>query len=214
MRVSNTRARESSTQPQISIPTSSDLQLLVAAGVPAKAVPRLLCELGGIAGVVMASEAELKRHGVAPASAKRLAAAFALARHIVLPRSPAINLPEHVFHACAPRLAGLGQEVFIVVSLDIRNGLVDISEVARGSVHGVEVHPREIFRTAIRHAAAGVILVHNHPSGDPDPSDEDIDLTRRLRLVGEMVGIPVVDHVIIAGARHQSIKKWRGSIFE
>jgi DNA repair protein RadC len=118
-----------------------------------------------------------------------------------------------VYRVVAPRLAGLAQEVFIVIGVDIRNGLLDVVEVARGSVAGVEVHPREVFRPLVRMAAAGGVLVHNHPSGDPTPSHEDVELTRRLREVGTLLGIPIIDHVVIGERSFRSIAEWMGTDF-
>lgn len=99
----------------------------------------------------------------------------------------------------------------MVLSIDIRNGLLGVAEVARGSAHGVEVHPREVFRPAIRCGAAGIVLAHNHPSGDPSPSPEDIELTRRLREVGTLVGIPVIDHIVVAASGFRSIAEHLGA---
>lgn len=121
--------------------------------------------------------------------------------------------PEDVFRIIAPRVAGLQQEVFITIGVDIRNGLLDVVEVARGTVHAVEVHPREVFRPLVRMAAAGGVVVHNHPSGDPTPSGDDIELTRRLRAAGSMLGIPIVDHVVVADAGFRSIAEWMGTEF-
>jgi DNA repair protein RadC len=116
-----------------------------------------------------------------------------------------------VFRLIQPRVAGLSQELFFVIGVDIRNGLLDVIEIARGSVHGVEVHPREVFRPLVRMAAAGAVLAHNHPTGDPTPSSQDIDLTRRLRDVGNLLGIPIVDHVVIGDTTYRSIAEWLGT---
>jgi DNA repair protein RadC len=116
-----------------------------------------------------------------------------------------------VFRLVGPQLAGLQQEMFLAIGIDVRNRLLEVVEVARGSVHGVEVHPREVFRPLIRMAASGAIVVHNHPTGDPTPSYEDVALTRRLREVGDLVGIPVVDHVIVGDVKFRSIAEWLGT---
>jgi DNA repair protein RadC len=87
-------------------------------------------------------------------------------------------------------------------------------EIARGTAIGVEVHPREVFRPLIRMAAAGGVLAHNHPSGDPTPSSEDLELTRRMREVGMLLGIPVIDHVVIAQNGFRSIMEWAGTDFD
>lgn len=90
------------------------------------------------------------------------------------------------------------QETFVVVCVDVRNQLINKPiMIALGTVCGVEVHPRDVFRAAIAHNAAGIIIAHNHPSGDVTPSSEDVALTKRLVQVGEIIGIPVIDHVIV-----------------
>lgn len=103
------------------------------------------------------------------------------------------DVVPHVMRKCHRE-----QETFVVVCIDVRNRLLCTPKViALGTVHSVEVHPRDVFREAIRRNAAGIIVAHNHPSGDPTPSHEDIELTRRMRAAGEMLGIPVVDHLVV-----------------
>jgi DNA repair protein RadC len=175
-----------------------------------------LTNAGGLAALARAAPAELAlAHGVGPAQAARLAAGFELGRRALeSPRArPILTAGADVVRLLRPRLTGLVQEVFFAIGLDARNGLVGEVEVARGLLTGVEVHPREVFRPMIRMAAAGAVVAHNHPSGDPTPSDEDLGLTRRLRAVGELVGIPLVDHVVIAGDRFRSIAEYLGTDF-
>ena len=97
------------------------------------------------------------------------------------------------------------QEVFKVLHLDSRHRVLALQEVARGALGSVEVHPREVFRAAVMHGAAAVILAHNHPSGDPAPSSDDIAMTRRLKQVGEILGIPVLDHIVLTDTEHTSM---------
>jgi DNA repair protein RadC len=118
-----------------------------------------------------------------------------------------------VYRCVAPRMAGVSQELFFVIGVDVRNGLLDVVEVARGSIAHVEVHPREVFRPLIRMAAAGGVLVHNHPSGDPTPSREDCGLTYRMREVGRLLGIPIIDHVVVGDHSYRSIAEWLGTDF-
>ncbi|MEO8700472.1 MAG: DNA repair protein RadC [Kofleriaceae bacterium] len=175
---------------------------------------QLVSASGGLANLSRASPRELAQvSGIGEALATRVVAAFELGRRAVEleQHRELVGRPEDVYRAVAPRLAGLAQEVFIVIGVDIRNGLLDIVECARGSVMGVEIHPREVFRPLVRMAAAGGVLVHNHPSGDPTPSPEDIELTRRLRDVGRMLGIPIIDHVVIGDHSWQSIAEWLGT---
>jgi len=102
-------------------------------------------------------------------------------------------------------MAGLDREQFTCCHLDVRNRLISREIVSLGHLSSALVHPREVFKAAILANAAAVALVHNHPSGDTEPSREDVELTRRLVRAGELLGIPVLDHVIIAGSRHCSI---------
>jgi len=194
------------------------LAVVLGSGVkhhPAIAVAtELVRSAGGVAALSRASPRELAQvMGVGEARATRVAAAFELGRRALELEQfrEIVGRPEDVFRCVAPRLAGLAQEVFLVIGVDIRNGLLDIVECARGSVAGVEVHPREVFRPLVRMAAAGGVLVHNHPSGDPTPSSEDIELTRRLRDVGRLLGIPIIDHVVIGDRSFRSIAEWMGT---
>lgn len=98
----------------------------------------------------------------------------------------------------------------MVLALDARNAVIDEIEVARGSLTDVEVHPREVFRPLIRQAAAAAVVAHNHPSGDPSPSASDVTFTRRLRRAGELLGIPILDHVIIGRDDYSSIAELVG----
>ena len=193
------------------------IAILLGTGVRAHPALSVAAELvrrsGGVVAVSRASPRELAQViGVGAARAARVAAAFELGRRAIESeqRREILAHAEDVHRCVGARLAGLQQEVFLAIGLDIRNGLLDIVEVARGSVAHVEVHPREVFRPLVRMAAAGGVLVHNHPSGDPSPSAEDIALTRRLRAAGELIGIPVVDHVVIGDRGFRSIAEWMG----
>jgi DNA repair protein RadC len=194
------------------------LAILLGTGVRAHTAAAIAGALvrasGGVGALSRASPRELAQvTGVGAARAARIAAAFELGRRAVdlVRHRLALARPEDVYDCVRSRLAGLSQEVFLVIGLDIRNGMLDIVEVARGSVASVEVHPREVFRPLIRMAAAGGVVVHNHPSGDPTPSPEDIALTRRLRSVGELLGVPIIDHVVIGEATFRSVDEWMGT---
>jgi DNA repair protein RadC len=193
------------------------LAIILGAGVrdhPAiEVASEMLRSTGGIAGLSRSSPRELAQvTGVGAARAARVAAAFELGRRAieVIQYRDTLGQAEDVYRCVAARLAGLAQEVFLAIGVDIRNGLLDIVEVARGTVASVEVHPREVFRPLLRMAAAGGVLVHNHPSGDPTPSLEDIELTRRLRQVGQLIGIPIIDHVVIGDRSFRSVVEWMG----
>jgi DNA repair protein RadC len=194
-----------------SIGDSELLALVLGAGTRHRSaldVALALVRSGGIGVLARSSPRELAQiTGVGAARAARVAAAFELGRRVIEIEHARtlIGRAEDVYRCVASRLAGLSQEVFLVIGVDIRNGLLDIVECARGSVAGVEVHPREIFRPLVRMAAAGGVLVHNHPSGDPTPSPEDVELTRRLRDVGRLLGIPILDHVVVGANSYRSI---------
>ena len=114
-----------------------------------------------------------------------------------------------IFRHVQPHFVGCMQEIFLTVALNPRNIITDVVEVARGCVTHVEVHPREVFRPLIHAAAAAAILVHNHPSGDPTPSADDLVLTQRLCLTGALVGIPVLDHLIVGANTYCSVMALR-----
>lgn len=179
-----------------------------------EAADHLLHTVGGLPQLARATPRELMElDGIGMARATRIAAAFQLGRRALeqaVPRADAAYSPGRVYARLGPRLRTLMQEVFVVLSLDARNAVISETEVARGSLTYVDVHPREVFRTLIRHGAAAGVVAHNHPSGDPWPSAEDVALTHRLRAVGEIIGVPIVDHVIIGAHRFVSMNAHLG----
>jgi DNA repair protein RadC len=175
----------------------------------------LLRRCGGLAGVAQAGTRELcDQRGVGPARAMVVQAALELGRRAVAARperGQRLAGASDVWTYFRARLAPLRVEEFWAVALDVRHRVQTEVCLARGSLTGVEVHPRDVFRPLIRNAAAAVIFCHNHPSGDPTPSRQDIELTTRLREVGELCGIPVLDHVVVAFDGYASIaeRNWR-----
>ena len=152
--------------------------------------------------------AELKRSaGIGPAKAARLLAAFEIATRLSQEsRPPAIRIrePEDVVQFFASRLRDLQVEEFHLLALDSQSQVLRDLLITRGLLNSSLVHPREVFRAAIAEAAAGIIVVHNHPSGDPTPSAEDRAVTRQLVEAGRLLDLPVYDHVIVAGDRFVS----------
>ncbi len=152
--------------------------------------------------------AELQRTtGIGPAKAARLIAAFELGHRLGRegrPALPRIAEPADVMRLVGPGLRDLQVEEFHLLALDTRSQVVRDVLVTRGLLDSSLVHPREVFRAAIAEAAAGIILVHNHPSGDPTPSAEDRAVTRQLVAAGQLLDLPVYDHVIVAGDRYVS----------
>jgi len=148
--------------------------------------------------------------GVGPAAAARVLACLEMSRRASAWRSsrrPTISTPEDVVELCAPQLRGLDREHFWALALNTKNQLLKMVEVSVGSLNASIVHPRELFRDAVRLSAASVVVVHNHPSGDPTPSGADIQLTRRLAKAGDVLGIELLDHVVIGdGGEHASLR--------
>ena len=146
-----------------------------------------------------ATVAQLRRHGLTTGQARRIVAAVDLARLANRrPESPSILGPAHVYNVVAPVLSVAEHEIMLLVMLDGRQQVIDVAAVSQGSTSAVNVAPGYVFRLAIRTAAASIILAHNHPSGDPEPSDADLTLTERMKDAGKLVGIPLVDHLVIA----------------
>jgi DNA repair protein RadC len=142
--------------------------------------------------------------GVGPVKAARLLAAFELAARLLQeqrPAQPRVRDPADVAALLGPRLRDLAVEEFHVLALDSQSRVQRDVLVTRGLLNSALVHPREVFRAAIAEAAAGIIVVHNHPSGDPTPSPEDQAVTRQLVQAGKLLDLPVYDHVIVAGDR-------------
>jgi DNA repair protein RadC len=124
-----------------------------------------------------------------------------------LPRE--IRSPEEAYNAIRiiTNVQGEAQEVFGILILNIKNKIVAVHEISRGTLNSSMVHPREVFKPAVLHNAAAIICFHNHPSGDPEPSREDIEITERLKNAGEILGIPVYDHIIVGDDRCVSLKE-------
>ena len=147
--------------------------------------------------------------GVGPASACRLVAALELGRRMASlqgdAQAPRIRGPEDVHRRMAPQLRDLQHEEFHALLLNAQHSVIQEVLVTRGILDASLIHPREVFRAAVVGGAAAVILVHNHPSGDPTPSAEDRAVTRQLVEAGRVVGIPVLDHVVIGGGRWSAL---------
>jgi DNA repair protein RadC len=162
----------------------------------------LLVHVGDLRGLVESAEAEISAlPGVGTARTAVIRAAIELGRRVTGSRPERgrfLGNATDVWTHYRARLQASPIEEFWMLALDVRHRVLLESCVARGSLTGVEVHPRDVFRTLIRAAAASVIFCHNHPSGDPTPSRQDVELTTRLRQVGDLCGIAVLDHVVVA----------------
>lgn len=169
----------------------------------------MLAAYGSLAQVASREVAELARMpGVGPAKAARLAAAFELTRRLRA-RTPGarivLSAPQEVYAAFGPLMEDLPREVFRVALLDAQNGLLRDRVISEGTLSASLVHPREVFKLAILESAASVILLHNHPSGDPTPSREDIRLTRQLVECARLLDLRIHDHVVIGRGRFVSL---------
>ena len=151
-----------------------------------------------------------KLKGIGPAKAITLAASFEIARRIAsLPSQEKIKItsPEVVYQKFGPRIGGLKKELFFVLLLNSANILIRDQKISEGTLNASLVHPREVFQPAITDSAASVILLHNHPSGETQPSGEDRAITNRLVEVGKILDIPVLDHIIIGEKHYFSFKE-------
>ena len=162
---------------------------------------RLIAEAGSLAGLIAWTEADYRRlKGIGHVKALQLMAVMEVARRVLGERqgeAPLLNRPELVFSYFQSIVTGLMVEKLWVLCLNRKNRLIKCVEVTSGTATGSLVHPREVFRSAIREAATTVICVHNHPSGDPAPSSADLQVTRRLREAATAVDIELADHLIL-----------------
>lgn len=150
------------------------------------------------------------RHGLGPAKAGRILAALELGARLAsepASLSPALRTPEEAARHLLPRYSSRPVETFGLLALDVRRRLKREAVVSVGCLTSSLVHPREVFQDAVASRAAGLILFHNHPSGDPEPSGEDVALTRRLAQAGQLMGIEVLDHLVLGAGRFVSLKQ-------
>jgi len=192
------------------------LALILGRGIAGESVmvtaQRLLSRFGSLKGIASASIEELSQvRGIGLAKAAQLKAALELANRLEAyseaSEKPVVKTPEDVANLVRGRLKGKKREHFLAILLDSRSRLIKVSEISVGSLDTSIVHPREAFKEAISASAASVIFVHNHPSGDPTASEDDIELSKRLIQAGEIMGIDVLDHIIIGGKDYLSLKR-------
>lgn len=151
--------------------------------------------------------------GIGAAKTAQIKASFELGKRLMSQPSQdrqVFSSSMNVYRYFAPRFKNLKKEVFISLLLDAKNRLIkerEYDKVSEGTLTRSLIHPREAFREAIRESAASVIFIHNHPSGDPSPSNDDIAITERLKKAGEIIGISVLDHIIIGDGNYISLKE-------
>jgi len=196
--------------------SSADLiAIILGSGMKGRPVQQLAHEVisnfGTLKGLSEATVEELRQiKGLGVAKAIQLKAALSLgmrlSRHAVCPKYKIEN-PVHAYNLLKDEFANEKREHFIVILLDVKGYVINHQVIAIGTLSQTLVHPREVFYPAIRHKAAGLILAHNHPSGDPTPSKEDFEVTELLVKAGGLVSIPVHDHVIIAETGYHSLRQ-------
>jgi DNA repair protein RadC len=191
------------------------IALILGRGVKDESVmvtaQKLVSQFGNLRNLAKASIEELTEiRGIGPAKAAQIKAAFELGKRLEdysdEGSKATVKSPEDIIKAVKTQLKGKKKEHFMALSLDTRNHLIDTHQISIGSLDSSIVHPREVFKDIISDSAASVIFVHNHPSGDPTPSEDDIKLTKRLCEVGQIMGIEVLDHIIICDKDYLSMK--------
>jgi DNA repair protein RadC len=210
------RPRERLEQLGPQVLTNAELiAILLRVGVPGEnavqVAQRLLQKFGGLSGLHRAPFEELvAQHGIGEAKAAQIKAAIELGRRLTLEapeERPTINSPADAAALVQYEMSALEQEHLRVFLMDTKNHVLDIVEVYRGSVNMSQVRVGEMFKTAIRRNATAVIVVHNHPSGDPTPSPDDVAVTRALVQAGKLLDVDVLDHLIIGQGKYVSLKE-------
>ena len=195
--------------------TAELLALLIRTGSPTRSAlevaTELLCVYGTVERLAGAAPSELCRiPGVGEVKALHLLAAFELGRRLVAQparRRPLVRTPADAASLVMSSLRFQETERFWVLLLNTKNEVLDRIEISKGGLASSPVHPREVFKAAVRLGAAGVILVHNHPSGDPTPSRADLAITGRLSRAGGLMGIPIIDHIIVGDGSFVSLRE-------
>lgn len=191
--------REAEPPPAVSVSPLSGARALLAAALGI-AVDRVSDSAPDTArGILSATDAELAALGLTEGQLSRVRAIVELVRQSAEPLARGTQFRDgaDIFRAFYPRMRDLKLEQFWAILLDGKHRVIREVMVSQGTLTSSPVHPREVFAPAIRWSAAAVVFVHNHPSGDPSPSADDLDVTRRLSDVGSMCGIRVVDHVVV-----------------
>ncbi len=198
-----------------SMATSELIAILLGSGIQGKSVIDLSRELvahfGGLDKLAEATLEEIGEvKGMGPAKAIQLKASLTLAQRLSresMPSRPLVRSPLHAYLLLKDGLENETREFFQLLLLDIRGRHLRTETVSVGTISQTLVHPREVFYPAIRHKAASMVVAHNHPSGDPEPSKQDVALTRRLVESGEIIGIAVEDHLIIGKECYVSLRE-------
>ncbi|MCM8825690.1 MAG: DNA repair protein RadC [Candidatus Omnitrophica bacterium] len=202
--------------------SSSELLAIVissgVSGIPTTQIAQtLISKFGSLARIAEASSEEIKGlvKGIGPAKIARLKACFEIARRIenekkeksFSEKDRKITNPEFAYAMIRKKITDYKKERFFVISLNSHNRIVAIDEISIGTLEASLVHPREAFNLAILRNAAKVIIAHNHPSDNPEPSQDDISTTKRLKEAGSIIGIELIDHIIVCKSSFFSFKE-------
>lgn len=199
-----------------SLTNSELLAIILRSGVKGENIvslsQRVLSEIGGLDGILNASYDDMiSIKGIKNTKASQILAISELARRIGTLKSRqdkiSISSPKDVAEMLMREMNGLNQEILKVIVLNVKNQVIKIKDTFKGSLNTSIVHPREIFCEAIKCGGANIIISHNHPSGDPTPSKEDINITVRIKECGEVLGIQLLDHIIIGNNKFISLKE-------
>lgn len=187
---------------------NSDLMWIALQPIKRKKIENLMA-MHTIREISILSVDRLKSLGFLENEALKILSMFELSRRLevfVAEPKPGYNNPAAVYQRLYPKTRGLKKERFVCLYLDTKNYLIREDVISIGSLNSSIVHPREVFKTAVEVSAASIILAHNHPSGDPTPSREDVIITEKLVECGKMMGIEILDHVIVGDGRYTSFK--------
>lgn len=194
------------------------IAILLRTGMKGKSVVSVAQDIitkeGNLAKLASRSLSDLRKHsGVGKDKAATLLAAFEISRRVLSQEKwmseRKITSPEDIANIFIPLLRDEVKEQFVVVCLNSANKIIRYEVISVGNLNSSVVHPREIFKSAIEYSAASIILLHNHPSGNPEPSNEDITITKKIVEAGKLMDIPVFDHIIIAGKNYTSFVEKR-----
>lgn len=191
------------------------LALVIGRGIPGKSVMTIAQELisrfGNVQAINRATLEELSQiKGIGIAKAAQIKASFELGRREKVEADEEnfdVKSPEAVFKLISSSIKDKAREHFKLILLNSRNKKIGISSISTGTLTTSLVHPREVFKEALAHSAASVILSHNHPSGDPEPSEDDLKITRKLVESGKILGVEVLDHIIIGNDKFYSFRE-------
>lgn len=195
------------------------LALILGRGVRGESVSltaqKLLSHFGSLEGIMNASLEDLQSiKGLGLAKASQLKACFEIARRVFTKneivdetRQKEITSTKEVYELIKSKISNYTKEHFVVISFDSRNKFLGMDTVSLGTLNANLIHPRETFDAAIRRHAAQIIVAHNHPSGDPEPSEDDLEITKRLVESGKILGIEVTDHIIVCKSGYLSFKE-------